>query len=131
MSISQSLPKLFKEAYQNYKYKDYGIGRYKQLFDYSKDTKECKEFTDSQGQTLTRGDFFIHGGEEAGSAGCIDLWDKNELFFEKFLEYVEKYRNEILKNQGKIPLIVKYEDNTRLECDNNLKYCKPINDEGK
>ena len=59
---------------------------------------------------------------------CIDLWDKNELFFEKFLHYVEKGKEEILNNQGKIPLIVKYEDNTIMECDNDFytKYCKPI-----
>ena len=84
--------------------------------------------TDSKGQLITRNNFFIHGGAEAGSAGCVDLWDKNELFFEKFLHYVEKYKEEILNNQGKIPLIVKYENNTIMECDNDFytKYCKPI-----
>ena len=53
-----------------------------------------KILTDSKGQAVTRNNFFIHGGAEAGSAGCIDLWDKNELFFEKFLHYVEKHKGE-------------------------------------
>lgn len=90
--------------------------------------------TDSKGNTITRNNFFIHGGAAAGSAGCIDLWDKNEMFFEKFLNYVEQYKDEILKNQGKIPLIVKYEDSTKVECDNvvlfnqgiDTNYCKPV-----
>lgn len=80
--------------------------------------------TDSKGNIITRKDFFIHGGADAGSAGCIDLWDKNELFFEKFLGYVEEYKNDILKNDGKIPLGVKYEDSAKVECGSNLKYCK-------
>lgn len=73
--------------------------------------------------------FFIHGGVGAGSAGCIDLWDKNEVFFEIFLRYVGQYKYEILSNQGKIPLIVKYKDNTTMECDSDFytKYCRPIN----
>ncbi|OCR07500.1 hypothetical protein BA184_09155, partial [Helicobacter pullorum] len=89
---------------------------------------KTKTLTNAQEQTITRGDFFIHGGAEAGSAGCIDLLDKNELFFDKLLHYVEQYKDEILDNQGKIPLIVKYEDNTTMECDANryTKYCKPI-----
>lgn len=67
-------------------------------------------------------------GAEAGSAGCIDLWKNNNEFFRILLEYVEQYKDEILDNQGKIPLIVKYEDNTTMECDDSLytKYCKPI-----
>ncbi|RDU59579.1 hypothetical protein [Helicobacter sp. MIT 14-3879] len=53
MSIPQHLPKLFKEYYKNYEYKDYGIGRYKPLLDYSKDIKEYKESTDSKDQFLS------------------------------------------------------------------------------
>lgn len=34
------------------------------------------------------------------------------------MRYVEQYKDEILKNQGKIPLIVKYKDSTKVECDN-------------
>lgn len=67
-----------------------------------------------------RGDFFIHGGAEAGSAGCIDLWKNNNEFFRVFLEYVERYKEKILKNQGRIPLIVKYADSTKIECDDRL-----------
>lgn len=40
MSILQTLPKLFREFYKDYKHKDYGIGKYKPLLDYSKDMKE-------------------------------------------------------------------------------------------
>lgn len=47
--------------------------------------------TDSKGNTITRKNFFIHGGAEAGSAGCIDLWKNNNEFFRVFLEYVERY----------------------------------------
>ncbi|WP_343353025.1 hypothetical protein V3I05_06600 [Helicobacter mastomyrinus] len=32
--IPQSLPKLFKEPYKNYKHKDYGIGKYHYLYNY-------------------------------------------------------------------------------------------------
>ena len=90
--------------------------------------KICYLGDDARGDDV-RGDFFIHGGVQAGSAGCIDLWDKNELFFDKLLDYVKRYKDEILKNQGKIPLVVKYEDNTTMECDSDFytKYCKPIN----
>ncbi|MCX2683919.1 hypothetical protein OQH60_08630 [Campylobacter sp. MIT 21-1685] len=91
--------------------------------------------TDSKGQTIIRNNFFIHGGWAAGSAGCIDLWKNNDEFFRIFLKYVKKYKEEILNNQGKIPLIVKYEDTTKVECDNivlsdksiHTNYCKPIN----
>ena len=78
---------------------------------------KIKTLTNSQGQTITRGDFFIHGGAEAGSAGCIDLWKNNNEFFKTLLRYVEQYKSEILKNQGKIPLIVEYESSTKIECD--------------
>ncbi len=52
MSIPQSLPKLFKEYYTNYEHKDYGIGKYKPLLDYSKDIKEYKESRESQDTSL-------------------------------------------------------------------------------
>ncbi|RDU60230.1 hypothetical protein [Helicobacter sp. MIT 14-3879] len=52
MSIPQHLPKLFKEYYKNYEYKDYGIGRYKPLLDYSKDIKEYKESRESKDTSL-------------------------------------------------------------------------------
>lgn len=54
---------------------------------------------------------------KAGSAGCIDLWKNNNEFFRILLEYVEQYKDKILKNQGKIPLIVEYESSTKVECD--------------
>ncbi|RDU60225.1 hypothetical protein [Helicobacter sp. MIT 14-3879] len=65
---------------------------------------QTKTLTDSEGQTITRKNFFIHGGAEAGSAnyinfGCIDLWKDNEEFFKIFLAYVEKYRDRILNHQ--------------------------------
>lgn len=80
------------------------------------------------GEIITRGNFFIHGGIMAGSAGCIDLWRGNEKFFEIFLNCIDKYKTEILSSGGKIPLIVKYEYNTKMECDNTFftKHCKPI-----
>lgn len=55
-------------------------------------------------------------------------WKNNELFFGIFLEYVEKYQDEILKNNGKIPLIVEYKKDTKIECDDDFytKHCKPI-----
>ncbi len=81
---------------------------------------QIKTIIDSKGQTIIRLNFFICIRVEARSARCIDLWDKNELFFEKLLHYVEQYQDEILKNQGKIPLVVKYENNTTMECDNNF-----------
>jgi len=65
--------------------------------------------------------FYIHGGAEAGSAGCIDLWKNNNEFFKVFLELVEQYKDIILKNQGKIPLSVKYQDSTKAECDDGWK----------
>uniref|UniRef100_UPI0025AA26CE hypothetical protein n=1 Tax=Helicobacter bilis TaxID=37372 RepID=UPI0025AA26CE len=52
MSIPNFLPKLFKEHYKNYEYKDYGIRKYIQLLNYSKDIKETKESTDSQDTSL-------------------------------------------------------------------------------
>ncbi len=34
-------------------------------------------------QTYGRGGFFIHGGKNPGSAGCIDLWSSADRFFEQ------------------------------------------------
>lgn len=42
---------------------------------------KTKTPTNAQEQTITREDFFIHGGAEAGNAGCIDLWKNNDIFF--------------------------------------------------
>ncbi|WP_220704737.1 lipase, partial [Helicobacter cinaedi] len=46
--IPQYLPKLFKEPYKDYEHKDYGIGQYKPLLNYSKDIKEYRESTHSK-----------------------------------------------------------------------------------
>ena len=45
----------------------------------------------------TRSGFFIHGGMQAGSAGCIDLTSCNEVFFRSFASIV-----------GPVPLYVQY-----------------------
>jgi len=50
---------------------------------------------------ITRNDFSIHGGYEAGSAGCIDLTDNDEEIFNK----IESYR----MRTTKVKLIVKYQ----------------------
>ena len=86
-----------------------------------------------QGKEVVRNDFFIHGGVEAGSAGCIDLWKNNDDFFKVFLEYVEKHKKDILLNQGKIPLTVKYKNNIKVECDNSTftKHCKLANEKNQ
>lgn len=47
-----------------------------------------------------KGGFFIHGGYKPGSAGCIDLVDKDQHFF----DLVEKYRG----TRTNIPLTVDY-----------------------
>ncbi|BAM32785.1 hypothetical protein HW260_02895 [Helicobacter cinaedi] len=52
MSIPQYLPKLFKEPYKDYEHKDYGIGQYKPLLNYSKDIKEYRESTHSKDTSL-------------------------------------------------------------------------------
>lgn len=79
---------------------------------------KTKALINSKGDTITRGNFFIHGGAEAGSAGCIDLCKNNNEFFRILLKYVEKYKDEILNNQSKIPLVVEYKDSAKIECDN-------------
>ncbi|WP_185908979.1 tlde1 domain-containing protein, partial [Campylobacter troglodytis] len=61
---------------------------------------KTKLVINSKGEEVLRSNFFIHGGIQAGSAGCIDLWKNNDEFFKVFLEYVEKYKDEILQNQG-------------------------------
>ena len=60
-----------------------------------------------------RDGFYIHGGWSAGSAGCIDLWDKNEMFFEKLIKLSKKF------NAHRIPLVVEYKDSI-MECSENL-----------
>ena len=40
--------------------------------------------------TYGRGGFSIHGGEEPGSAGCIDLTDKNDSFHNWLKSYNDK-----------------------------------------
>lgn len=64
-------------------------------------------------ETYGRYGFYIHGGWSAGSAGCIDLWDKNELFFEKLIKLSNKF------NVNRIPLVVEYKDSI-MECSKNL-----------
>ena len=44
MSIPNFLPKLFKEYYKDYEYKDYGIGKYNYLYEYC--THNNLEITD-------------------------------------------------------------------------------------
>ncbi|TQR55832.1 hypothetical protein, partial [Campylobacter troglodytis] len=64
-------------------------------------------------------------------AGCIDLWKNNDEFFKVFLEYVEKYKDEILQNQGKIALIVKYRSGITVKCDDDYytKQCMEFNND--
>ncbi len=64
------------------------------------------EKTPEQNEKTGRDNFFIHGGKEAGSGGCIDLTDKDKIF----CEFIEKYRG---KEQEKIPLKVKYSDDDK------------------
>ena len=87
---------------------------------------KIKIIINSQGKSVIRDNFFIHGGISVGSAGCIDLWKNNDDFFKVFLEYVEKHKKDILLNQGKIPLTVKYKNNIKVECDNDFytKQCQ-------
>ncbi|TQR48639.1 hypothetical protein, partial [Campylobacter troglodytis] len=64
-------------------------------------------------------------------AGCIDLWKNNDEFFKVFLEYVEKYKDEILQNQGRVTLSVKYKKGVKIECDSDYytKQCVRFNNE--
>ena len=92
---------------------------------------KTKLVINSKGEEVLRSNFFIHGGIQAGSAGCIDLWKSNEEFFKLFLEYVEKYKDEILQNQGKIALIVKYRSGITVKCDDDYytKQCMEFNND--
>lgn len=64
------------------------------------------EKTPEQAKKTERDGFTIHGGKRRGSAGCIDLTDKDE----KFCEFIEKYRG---KNQTSVPLKVEYPQNKK------------------
>ena len=64
-------------------------------------------------ETYGRYGFYIHGSWSAGSAGCIDLWDKNEMFFDKLIKLSKKF------NVNRIPLVVEYKD-LIMECSKNL-----------
>lgn len=68
---------------------------------------------------IKRKNFFIHGGEKAGSRGCIDLCENDMRFFEILLSYVE-----LIKSENKIPLIIKYKQkNIKCNSDLKLKFC--------
>lgn len=68
---------------------------------------------------IKRNNFFIHGGEKAGSRGCIDLCENDIRFFEVLLNYIE-----LIKSKDKIPLIVKYKQkNIKCDSDLKLKFC--------
>lgn len=62
--------------------------------------------TEEQTKKTERDGFTIHGGSRRGSAGCIDLTDKDE----KFCNFIEKYRG---KDQNSIPLTVEYPKNKK------------------
>jgi type VI secretion system (T6SS) effector TldE1-like protein len=51
--------------------------------------------------TFGRGGFFIHGGSEPGSAGCIDLTDEMDKF-------IEDLRSGVRESSCHIPLTVAY-----------------------
>lgn len=68
---------------------------------------------------IKRKNFFIHGGEKAGSRGCIDLCENDMQFFEILLSYIE-----LIKSENKIPLIIKYKQkNIKCNSDLKLKFC--------
>ncbi|MBS5810141.1 MAG: DUF2778 domain-containing protein [Campylobacter concisus] len=68
---------------------------------------------------IKRNNFFIHGGEKAGSRGCIDLCENDIRFFEVLLNYIE-----LIKSKDKIPLIIKYKQkNIKCNSDLKLKFC--------
>ncbi len=46
---------------------------------------------------VTRGGFTIHGGDDPGSAGCIDLVGNDEAFFSALKEYGTRYNKIFLK----------------------------------
>jgi len=72
-----------------------------------------------ENKEIKRKNFFIHGGEKAGSRGCIDLCENDMQFFEILLSYIE-----LIKNENKIPLIIKYKQkNIKCNSDLKLKFC--------
>ena len=50
--IRQTIPKVYKQAYKEYEYKEYGVGIYKQLLEYSKDIQHNKESMENQENSL-------------------------------------------------------------------------------
>ena len=92
---------------------------------------KTKIIINAQGQSIIRDNFFMHGGIGVGSAGCIDLWKNNDEFFKVLLEYVNKYRDDTLQNQGRVPLSVKYKNGIKIECDSDYytKQCMEFNNE--
>lgn len=76
---------------------------------------------------IKRNNFFIHGGEKAGSRGCIDLCENDIRFFEVLLNYIE-----LIKSKDKIPLIIKYKQkNIKCDSDLKLKFCTEETDYGQ
>lgn len=72
-----------------------------------------------ENKEIKRKNFFIHGGEKAGSRGCIDLCENDMQFFEILLSYIE-----LIKSENKIPLIIKYKQkNIKCNSDLKLKFC--------
>ena len=72
-----------------------------------------------ENKEIKRKNFFIHGGEKAGSRGCIDLCENDMQFFEILLSYIE-----LIKSENKIPLIIKYKQkNIKCHSDLKLKFC--------
>lgn len=72
-----------------------------------------------ENKEIKRKNFFIHGGEKAGSRGCIDLCETDMQFFEILLSYIE-----LIKSENKIPLIIKYKQkNIKCNSDLKLKFC--------
>lgn len=72
-----------------------------------------------ENKEIKRKNFFIHGGEKAGSRGCIDLCENDMQFFEILLSYIE-----LIKSENKIPLIIKYKQkNIKCDSDLKLKFC--------
>ena len=50
--IRQTIPKVYKQAYKEYEYKEYGVGIYKQLLEYSKDIQHNKESIENKENSL-------------------------------------------------------------------------------
>ncbi len=62
--------------------------------------------SEEQKEKTGRDGFTIHGGNEPGSRGCIDLTEHND----KFLDFVKKYRGQ---EQKEVPLEVKYPEENK------------------